>query len=228
MYCVRCGVKLQEGVSKCPLCETPVWDPGEARREERYPASLPRQYRESSVTGAVAMTVVCAIAVAVVLTVCFRLYGRLRWGGYAIGGVLLFYVAAILPRWFPRFRGEIFVPIDFAAAELYTLFICLMTGGRWFLPFAFPVLLLSCALSTGMICLLKYVRRGRLYIFGGFFVLLGGFTVLVELFEHIAFGTEMFLWSLYSLAGFAAVGLFLLLAGMIRPLRDALEKRFFF
>ena len=24
MYCVKCGVELEDGVKKCPLCETPV------------------------------------------------------------------------------------------------------------------------------------------------------------------------------------------------------------
>ena len=171
---------------------------------------------------------ICAIAVLVTLTVCFKLYGALNWGGYVVLGIALFYVVAVLPRWFRQPRGEVFVPVDHAAIALYMLYICLKTGGHWFLSFAFPVILASCALSTAMICLLKYVRGGRLFIFGGFLILLGGFTVLVEFFEHISFGTEMFRWSLYSLASFGAAGVFLLVAGMIPALRQGLEKRFFF
>ena len=79
-----------------------------------------------------------------------------------------------------------------------------------------------------MICLLKYVKGGRLFIFGGFLIVLGGFTVLVEFFEHLTFGTPMFLWSLYSLSGFAAAGIFLLLCGIIPSMRYELERRFFF
>ena len=228
MYCVKCGVRLQDGAAECPLCHTAVRSPEDAAAEPSYPDSLPAHYSESDTPGAVAMTVLCAIAAAVVLVICFRLYGALRWGGYAVGGILLFYIIAILPRWFRRPRAEVFVPSDHAAAALYVLFICLRTGGRWFLSFALPLIVISCLLSTALICLLKYVRRGRLFIVGGFFLALGGFSMLIELFEHITFGTPMFLWSLYSLAGFGAVGLFLLIAGMIRPLRDALEKRFFF
>ena len=228
MYCVKCGVKLQDGVSSCPLCRTPVWNPAEVPEEKNYPDSLPRHYNESGLAGAVAMTVVCAIAAAVVLTVCFKLYGRLAWGGYAVWGILLFYIVAFLPGWFRSPRAEIFVPADWAAAALYTLYVCLKTGGHWFLSFALPVAVIGCILSTGLICLLKYVKRGRPYIFGGFLILLGGFTMLIEFFEHITFGTEMFQWSLFSLAGFGAVGLFLLIAGMIRPLRQALKKHFFF
>ena len=228
MYCVRCGVSLQEGATECSLCKTPVRLPDEGSADKSYPDTMPRNYIDSSLPLAVAMTVFCAIAVAVVLVICFRLYGELRWGGYVVWGIVLFYIIAILPRWFRHPRGEVFVPADHAAIALYVLYICLHTGGHWFLRFAFPVIGVSCILSTAMICLLKYVRRGKLFIFGGFLILLGGFTMLIEFFAHVSFGTPMFRWSLFSLAGFGAVGLFLLIAGIIRPLREALEKRFFF
>ena len=223
MYCVKCGVKLQEGAESCPLCETPVWNPDSVERESSYPDTLPRQHRESDLPGAIAF-----IAILVTLIVCFRLYGSLNWGGYVVFGVLLFYVVAVLPRWFRQPRGEAFVPLDHAATALYVLFISLKTGGHWFLSFAFPVILASCLLSTGMICLLKYVKGGRLFIFGGFLILLGLFTVLVEFFEHLSFGTAMFRWSLYSLTVFGAAGLFLLIAGMVPALRNGIRKRFFF
>ncbi len=228
MYCVKCGVKLQEGVERCPLCDTPVWNPEQTSGERSYPDTLPKQHREADLPGALVLTVLCAVAVLVTLTVCFKLYGELRWGGYVVFGIALFYVLFGLPRWFRQPKGEVFVPIDYAAVALYVLYICQKTGGHWFLSFAFPVILASCLLSTAMICLLKYVRGGRLFIFGGFLLLLGGFTVLVEFFEHLSFGEEMFRWSLYSLTGFGAAGLFLLIAGMIPGLRHSLEKRFFF
>ena len=228
MYCVNCGVKLQEGADSCPLCHTGVWNPQQKEAERSYPDQLPRQHRESDLPAAVVLTVLSVIAVLVVLTVCLKLYHALRWGGYVIFGIMLFYVIAVLPRWFRRPRGEVFVPVDHAAAALYVLYICLKTGGHWFLSFAFPILLASCLLTTAMICLLKYVRGGRIFIFCAFMILMGGFTVLVEFFEHLTFGAAMFRWSLYSLLGFGAAGVFLLLAGMIPPLRHALEKRFFF
>ena len=228
MYCVKCGVKLQDGVKECPLCRTPVWNPEPAAAESGYPDHYPRTHRESTLPTAIALTVVCVTAALVILIVCLKLYGALNWGGYAIGGIALFYVVAVLPGWFERPRGEVFVPVDHAAAALLVLYICVRTGGSWFLGFAFPVILISCVLSTAVICLLKYVRGGRPYILGGFLLAVGGSTVLIELFEHLTFGTPMFHWSLYSLLGFGAVGLFLLLAGMIPALRQALKRRFFY
>ena len=228
MYCVRCGVRLQEGAERCPLCCTPVWNPEPQEERRTFPDTMPQHHREANLPVAVALMVICAVAAVVTLTVCLKLYGALRWGGYVIFGLMLFYVVAVLPCWFRRPKGEIFVPVDYAAAALYVLYICLSTGGHWFLSFALPVILSSCVISTAMICLLKYVRGGKLFILGGFLLTVGGFTVLVELFEHLSFGFRMFRWSLYSLAGFGSAGLFLLIAGMIPPLREEMKRRFFF
>ena len=240
MYCVRCGVKLQDGVDSCPLCDTPVWNPdgykngsedaakAGGKHEHGYPDLYPLAPKESGIPFAVAMTVICAMAMVVLTTVCLKLYGRLNWGGYAIGGIALFYVIVVLPCWFRHPPIEVFVPVDHAAAALFVLYICCRSGGHWFLGFAFPVLIASCLLFTAVVCLLKYVKGGRLLILGGFLTGLGVFTVLIEFFEHLTFGTPMFLWSLYSLIVFAMAGGFLLLAGAVPSLRRALERRFFF
>ena len=228
MYCVKCGVRLQEGVERCPLCGTPVWNPEGSRMEKAYPERLPRTDRESTVPVAAALTTLCVIAVLVILAICFRMYGALEWGVYAVSGIALFAVLAVLPLWFRHPLPEVFVPADHAAAALFLLTVCGASGGNWFLSFALPLTAISCILSTALICLLRHVREGRLFIFGGLLVLMGLFSMLVEFFEHITFDTPMFLWSLYSLMGFGAAGLFLLITGMIPSLRASLEKRFFF
>ncbi len=223
---------MRDGVRECPLCGTRVWEPdgisSSAVEEKNYPDTLPRRYRESRIPAVVAITVLCVLIAGVVLSVCFGLYGSLRWGGYVLCGLALFYVIAVLPCWFMKPKAEIFVPIDHAAIALYALFVCGKTGGRWFLSFAFPVIGICCIMVTALICVLKYVKHSRLFIFGGFLILFGCFTMLIEFFEHISFGTEMFRWSLFAVSGFGAAGLFLIIAGTIRPLRQALEKKLFF
>ena len=39
MYCVYCGVKLQDGAKECPLCHTPVMLPQKAETIEKSPYS---------------------------------------------------------------------------------------------------------------------------------------------------------------------------------------------
>ena len=31
-YCVNCGVKLEETLNKCPLCNTPIINPNELKK----------------------------------------------------------------------------------------------------------------------------------------------------------------------------------------------------
>ena len=228
MYCVKCGVRLREGVESCPLCQTPVWNPDRLAGEPAFPDNYPHEHKESTLPAAVALTVICAAAMIAVLTVCFKLYGRLDWGAYALGGIGLFFVVFALPLWFRSPRAEVFIPVDHVAAALLALIICLKTGGKWFLSFAFPVALGSCVISTAVCCLLKFVRGGRLFVLGGALLAIGGFSILIEFFAHLSFGAEMFLWSLYSLLGFGIPGLFLVIAGIIPALRRGLKKRFFF
>ena len=232
MYCVRCGVRLQDGAAFCPLCHTPVRDPdGEPEKkaeEKNYPDTLPRHHNEVDLPTLFFLTALAALVIVVELLVCIRLYGELRWGGFAAGGVLLFYIIAVLPFWFRKPFPEIFVPVDFLAAGVFVWYVAFATGGSWYWSFAFPLIAISGGLTVGLLCLLKYVKRGKIFILGGFLVLLGGFMLLIELFEHITFQTPMFLWSIFPMAGFLTAGLFLLIAGMIRPLHRALAKRFFF
>ena len=41
-YCVNCGVELDVGAGKCPLCDTPVINPGEL--EKRMAAQIGRAH----------------------------------------------------------------------------------------------------------------------------------------------------------------------------------------
>lgn len=230
MYCVRCGVKLQNGENKCPLCNTRVINPDDnesVKKVNIYSDVLPKKQRMSNMPLAIILTVFLAIAVAIILLVCNRVYGELRWGGIASLGILLAYIIAVFPLWFTKPNPVIFVPVDHAAIALYLGYICLSTDGNWFLSFAFPVVMILGAIMTAAVTLFRYLKNGRYFILGGFFVLLAIYSSLIEMFEHFTFGTQMFLWSVYPLTALLGIGVFFLLAGIIRPLREYLERKFF-
>lgn len=228
MYCVKCGVKLDDSLERCPLCGTPVWRPEEAADPSRsFSGIYPQKQRNERMAIVSFLTVLALLASFIVLRICLRLYGGIGWSGYVILGIALGYVLFLLPLWFRRPNPVVFLPIDHLAVGGYLLYICLETGGHWFLSFAFPVLGMSCLLLTALVALLKYVRGGRLFIIGGWIIAVGGLSILVELFQHITFSSRMFTWSLYVVSTCFAFGLFLILAGTIRPLRDCLERRFF-
>ena len=137
--------------------------------------------------------------------------------------------AAVLPAWFPRYYPVIFIPVTYAALEGFLLFLCLYTGGNWFLSLAFPVagLLFLFTYAAYWLARAGVLPRVKLRLLGVWFILLGAATMLIEFFIHITFPLPMFHWSLYTAGAFAAFGLFLFAASFIKPLRRLLYKKTF-
>ena len=230
MYCVRCGVRLQEGVKVCPLCGTPVWcsEAGEgAAPAATYSDRLPVYSWQKRLTAMASLTVGLLTAMIACLSIALNTTGSLGWSFYVIVGTAAFYFAFLLPLWFRRPHPMIFVPVSFLSVCLLLLSIALYTGGRWFWTFAFPLTVLLAALTIGAVALYRYVKRGAIFITGGLLLAIGGGCLLAEFFQHLTFHTPLFAWSLYAAAVFFLFGAFLILAGIIRPLREHLQRKFF-
>ena len=231
MYCVYCGVKLQDGAGACPLCGTKVLDAPAAETEVKSPYSdrMPEEEKRHGRALAVWM-VSAALAAACLgcLILCLHTFGEVSWSGYVMLGSALVWVCLLLPLLFRRYRPMIFLPIDFACLAGFLLYICVKNRGNWFLPFAFPLTGITAVLTLLGVAIFRYIRQGRLRLLGLYLVLLGSSFMLVELFQHITFGTPMFDWSLYCVCAFGALGLFLFVATLIPPLHAHLRKTFFF
>lgn len=228
MYCMNCGVKLGKGEQKCPLCGLRAYHP-DLNRVPGTPL-YPRQWNAPEAERSALrylLTVFFTVAVAACLIVDILLKGRMTWSGFALSGLMTGYVLLVLPLWFHRPNSVIFLGLDFTAVGLMLLYIDLKVEGGWYLSLAFPVTALYGVLVTGFAALLKYVRRGRFFLLGGGCIVFGCSTMLLELFISITFGTKMFAWSLYPVAILSTVGLFWILAGIIRPLGDAIRKKTF-
>ena len=228
MYCVKCGVRLTDGVPRCPLCQTPVWDPGSvdpapAPYSDRLP-DPPQSRRYPILAFLTALLTAVSLAA---LIFCLTNYHRVSWSGYVMLGSALVYFAGIFPFWFEKREPLIFVPLAFGLACGYLLYIDLYTGGRWFLSFAFPVTMLFGLLTTASVAFFRFGKRRRLLKIGILLVIIGCSSMLVELFQCITFDTRMFTWSLYTVSSFSLMGLFLILCGLIPPWREYLEKKLF-
>ena len=229
MYCVRCGVKLQEGVKACPLCGTPVWcpqaqeEPPAATYSDRYPV-VSRQQR---LTIMASLTVALLAVMIACCSIALNTTGRMGWAFYVIVGVVAFYLIFLLPFWFKKPHPMIFVPVTFLTLCLLLFSIAAYTGGRWFWTFAFPVTGILAILTIGAIALYRYVKGGSIFITGGLLLAIGGSCLLAEFFQHLTFHTPLFSWSIYAAVVFGLFGGFLILAGIIRPLREHLKRVFF-
>lgn len=230
MYCVKCGVSLEDGSRSCPLCGTPVWNPENTVRNTHYnPELYPELRGRGHITPLALISMVFIIIPLACLIACLNYYGQPAWSAYVIAGFVFLYIAAVLPSWLPRYNPVIFIPVSFAALELLLWFINLYTGGNWFLSFAFPVagilfIFVYLAFWLGRIGVMP---RIKLRLLGIYFILLGAATMLIEFFMHISFSLPMFNWSLFSASVLGAFGLFLFVASFILRLRRAMYKKMF-
>lgn len=231
MYCVKCGVKLADTEKSCPLCGTAVFHPDISRGEGEplFPSKAYSRGKRNSYLWQIFMTFAIVLPMVIVFLCDWQIFNGITWSGYVIGALALGYIFIVLPSWFKKPNPVIFVPVSFAATAVYLLYISVHTNGGWFLSFAFPLVGGIGVLITALVTLLKYLKKGRLYVFGGFFMALGGFMLLIEFMANVTFKVSEFHgWSLYPLASLVLLGGFLTFIAIYRPAREIMERKFFF
>ncbi len=229
MYCAMCGVKLSDSESHCPLCGTKAYHP-QVQRKKGLPNYPPDQYPQQKASPklvSVILTTLFLMPLVITLLCDLEINQAVTWSGYVIGALLLGYVVVVLPTWFKKYYAVIFVPCSFGALGLYLLYISLYTRGEWFLNFAFPVVGFMGALVSCVVTLLRYVRRGRLYIYGGAFMALGVFMPLMEFLMNRVFRLTFVFWSVYPMVIFVLFGGMLIFLAICRPARENMERKFF-
>ena len=230
MYCVKCGVKLADTEKTCPLCQTIVFHPAltQPPAEPLYPKNHVPTPHVSSRALQIILTAAFLLPILICLQCDLMVNRHLDWAGYVIGSLITAYTVFVLPQWFRRPNPVVFCPIDFAAAGLFLLYINFTTGGHWFLSFAFPVTGFVGLLTTAVVVLLRYVRRGILYIIGGALLALGAFMPLMEYLLYLTFDSIGFWgWSFYPLTALVILGGTLIFLAINRHAREKMEKKFF-
>ena len=229
MYCIKCGAKLSEGQTICPICETRVFHPEFVIKEENTYPKIPFESEEINYRGLL-FVITMIFLVPFILPILLELGWRsqVSWSGYASGGTLIFYTAFIMPYWFKKPNPVIFVPTIFALTIGLLLFICYKTGGSWFMSFAFPVVGVLGIIITAATALLYYVKKGCLYTIGGMLIALGLWSVLLEWDIRTSFNVSTpFFWSFAPLTVLAIVGIMLIVIAIVKPLKESLRKIFF-
>ena len=230
MYCIKCGVRLADTENKCPLCGTVPFHP-EITREEAEPLYPRDRYPEirvgrKSLMGMLTILFLIPLLIAVVCDL--QINGEVVWSGYVGGGLLLGYVVFLLPHWFRRPEPVAIVSGDFVMMGLLLLYVSWKTQGGWFLSFGFPVVGYLGLLTAAVVALLRYVRGGELYIFGGALAALGGFMPVIELLLEITFQPIHFIgWSWYPLIALVLMGGALIFLAICRPARETMSRKFF-
>ena len=230
MYCIKCGVQLADTEKKCPLCATVVYHP-EIEPEDALPLYPPDRF-PAPYAGSKAVQIVlsafCLLAICITLLCDLQINGSVTWSGYVFGSLIIAYTALVLPYWFRRPNPVVFLPIVFAATGLNLLYINHVTEGDWFLSFALPVTGGIGLITTAATALLRYVRRGKLYILGGVMIVFGAFMLLLEFLICMTFSAVRFVgWSLYPLVAFVIIGGMLIVLAVSNSAREIVKRKTF-
>ena len=230
MYCVKCGVQLADTEKKCPLCDTVVYHPDIKQEEsqELYPSEkMPKkQSGRAFVCGAVIILFMIPLIVTFLSDVQYD--GELEWFGYVAGALVIAYLTFALPMWFKDPNPVIFIPCDLGAVLLYLLYVDIVTKGGWFLSFAFPVTSGFALIVCTMVTLLRYLRRGKLYVIGGGVAAFGVLAWLIELLMGVTFDRRFMGWSFYPLISLILIGGLLIYLAMNSVAREKIERKIFF
>ena len=230
MYCINCGVKLADTEKVCPLCNTAVYHPDIefTPAPPLYPPGRIPKTKPRSKTFNGVILILFFIPLFVSLLADMQTDGALSWFGYVAGALLFSYILVALPLWFNRPNPVVFVPCDFAAAALYLCYINYATGGAWFWSFALPLTAGLCIIITTLVTLLRYLHKGKLYIFGGTLIALGAFMLLMEFLLNITFSPSFIGWSVYPLIVFVLLGGALIYLAINSTAREIMERKLFF
>ncbi len=230
MYCIKCGVEMADGEKQCPLCKTKVYHPEyrAIEKEETYPSGKYPERENAGKFWAILFTVAFLFSGFVVIFCDYQFNKTITWAGFVTGALTVIYVSAILPFWFGKRNPVIFVPASFFTVGVYLSYINYVTDGQWFLKFALPVTAGLALSVSALVALAKYLRKGKLFIFGGFFLCMGAYMLLIELMMTYTFASIRFVaWSIYPLVSFGLLGAFLIFLGICRPAREIMERKFF-
>ena len=229
MYCINCGVKLADTESKCPLCGTVPYHPDIQRgsAEKTYPINEYPKSKDGKLFQII-LTAMFLIPFFITLLCDLRISASITWSGYVAGALGVGYVTVALPLWFKKPNPVIFTPCVFVSAGLYLLYINQIQNGDWFLSFAFPIVGFIGIVTTTVVTLFKYLRRGRLFVVSGGLLALSLFMPFIEFLLMITFDFEHLIgWSVYPFSALFIIGMLLMIIAISRPLRDTFERKFF-
>lgn len=230
MYCVNCGVKLADTEKVCPLCGVTAFHPDISRGEGEsfFPAKIVRTHQVSPRGALVIVTTAFLIPFLVTLLCDMQINDRVTWSGYVMGSLVLAYICLVFPFWFQRPNPVIFVPVACASVGIFLFYINLATDGQWFLSFALPVVGVFTIIISAVTALLRYLKNGRLYIFGGAFIALGIFMPVMELLINYTFHKEKYIgWAFYPFIALVLLGGMLIFLAIWKPARETMERKFF-
>lgn len=160
-YCVNCGVELENGCPACPLCDTPVINPGEKKAEEITPAfpeilDIPKSLSKKYWAFVLSLIILIPNLVLIVLDILVFNSGIAK---FIAGGFAVAWIWFIFPLLWKKNIPAIMLGIDAIALLVYlNMFRLYGVENGWFTSIVLPVVIALWAICNIFIFWLKKPR----------------------------------------------------------------------
>ncbi|MHA1303757.1 MAG: DUF6320 domain-containing protein [Candidatus Heimdallarchaeaceae archaeon] len=214
-YCSRCGVEVDPGIEKCPLCNTPIQKLDDEKVEyiKKYPDEPviekrigKRTDKEKRQLALEILSVSILIPLLIVTFIDLIISRSITWAKFPILVLVFIWLTAAFPLQFPK------KPIVLVLGEVGTVLAFLFLIDyfidwqvEWFLEYALPIIILTILIASLVILASMLVKRKGANVAA--FVLFG-IGVLVFSLEFTI--TRTISWSLFVLTPTVVIGGFLL------------------
>ena len=199
MYCIKCGVELEDSAKRCPLCETPVPEI-KGLEEKKFVKEYPMininlyEMKMKKVKKAIFLSFF-TISIISILEVLFQnliMYGKLEWGYYAIPSILIFDLGLFVFLDSYRMRTNLFLLLS----GFTSYFLLLDFGDKkmtWSIKRGIPIVIALYLISLVFSYVWDKHKSDRLKILNFFIFFVGIFLLILELII-----SKKMTWSIFS------------------------------
>lgn len=232
-YCVNCGVKLEQSLDRCPLCNTPIINPNEVTHTKSVPP-FPTEKGQVEMVKNRDWAILLAVSLTATALVCVLLnifvFPFSRWSLYVVGACMVICVLVLPAILYTRIPIYISVLCDGIAIALYQYMISFNTSSQnWFFGLGLPITALFTAAGLLYVLLIRKVSASLLmrgiYFFSELALLCAGLELLIE---HYLQDPGHLTWSAIVLAICAVIVVALITILSRARLRNAVRRRLHF
>ncbi|MBR6478126.1 MAG: hypothetical protein IKS85_06730 [Lachnospiraceae bacterium] len=233
-YCVNCGVELDATAKNCPLCNTPVLNPNEIKKEKTAIPPFPKEKAQVEEIQRAdfgwLVSMVClatAVTCGVLNWLAFR--GNL-WSLAVIGACVVLWVILVPAVIYHKWPVYLYLLLDGAALALYLFLIARMLEKYdWFNRLGLPLVVFTFAVLELFAFAIRRFPKGilvrGLYFFVALAILCVGYEVIIDLYRRVQVRLG---WSavVLTICTIMAIGIITTLSR--RRLRNELRRRLHF
>lgn len=232
-YCVHCGVELDSGEKKCPLCQTPVIDPWQDKNAgssaEKTLGSEQPEKTFNKRLFVLLVDLLLLIPLVTVVIVNLATTHTLTWALYVLGSEVCFWAIFILPFSRSGKSPYLYIAIDTVVIAFLLYLIYLENdAASWFFPLALPIALLS-GLGVSLITAIRRsAGRGNIRKTGWSVLVVASFLIALDLtITHYRIGALDLTWSWYAALPLLVISIVLLAVSYNKKACEWLRKNLF-